>query len=172
MPMEMGEARPQARGARRLRRLQKLVALRLATALCERDPKAADALLADLERDSDTADLVPLLRAAHDPLRRLPDPTLRVLTKEDLAPLTNDELLWLHRMVRAQGRFRFSDPALVDYFSLFSFYNPVSTKTWQKLTVDKFFLKDPDKSALIYRTPTLQAILEVEKERGLEKPAL
>lgn len=151
---------------------QKLEALRLVTALRERDPKATDALLADLEKDSDTADLVPLLRAAHDPLRRLPDPTLRGLTKEDLVPLTNDELFWLHRMVRAQSRFRFSDPALVDYFSLFSFYNPVSTRTWQKLTVDKFFLKDPDKSVLVYRTPTLQAILDVEKERGLEKPAL
>jgi len=151
---------------------QKLVALRLVAGLRERDPKAADTLLADLEQDPDTADLVPLLRADHDPLRRLPDPTLRALTKADLVPLTNDDLLWLHRMVRAQGRFRFSDPALVDYFSLFSFYNPVSTKTWQKLTVDKFFLKDPDKSALSYRTSTLLAILEVEKERGLEKPAL
>lgn len=151
---------------------QKLEALRLVATLRERDPKSADALLADLEKDSDTADLVPLLRAAHDPLRKLPDLTLRGLTKEDLAPLTNDELFWLHRMVRAQSRFRFGDPALVDYFSLFSFYNPVSTRTWQKLTVDKFFLKDPDKSVLVHRTPTLQAILEVEKERGLEKPAL
>jgi hypothetical protein len=151
---------------------QKLEALRLVSALRERDPKGAERLLAELEKDSDTADLVPLLRVAFDPLRRLPDPTLKVLTKEDLEPLTNDELLWVHRMVRAQGRFRFSDQAIAAYFSLFAFYNPVTKKTWQKLTVDKFFLKDPDKSALSYRTASLQAILELERQRGLEKPAL
>jgi hypothetical protein len=150
----------------------KLEALRLMIGLRERNPAAADPLLADLERASDTADLVPLLRTAQDPLRRLPDPTLKVLTREDLTPLSSEELRWLHRMIRAQGRFRFSDPLVMDYFSLFAWYKPVSARTWQKLVTDEFFLKDPDKSALIRRTQTLQAILEVEKERGVDKPAL
>jgi hypothetical protein len=150
----------------------KLAALRLSIGLRERNPAAVDALLADLEKASDTAEVVPLLRTAQDPLRRLPDPTLKVLTREDLTPLSNEELRWLHRMIRAQGRFRFSDPLVMDYFSLFAWYKPVSGKTWQKLVTDEFFLKDPDKSALIRRTQTLQAILEVEKERGLEKPPL
>jgi hypothetical protein len=151
---------------------QKLVALRLVTALRERDQRAADALLAELENDPDTVDLVPFLRTGRDPLRRLPDPTAKLLSASELTSLTNDELLWLHRTVRAQGRFRFSDPALNEYFALFAWYTPVSNRTWQKLLVDKFFLKDPDKSALSYRTKTLEAILEVEKARGLDKPAL
>jgi hypothetical protein len=150
----------------------KLLALRLVTALRERDPRAADAVLVELEQDPDTTELVPLLRSVRDPLRRLPDPTTETLTTADLTPLTNDELLWLHRAVRAQGRFRFSDPALMEYFSLFAWYRPVSQKTWQKLLVDKFFLKDPDQSALSYRSLTLQAIVELEKVRGLAKPEL
>jgi hypothetical protein len=151
---------------------QKLVALRLVTALRERDQRAADVLLAELENDPDTVELVPFLRTGRDPLRRLPDPTAKLLSASELSSLTNDELLWLHRTVRAQGRFRFSDPALNEYFALFAWYTPVSNRTWQKLLVDKFFLKDPDKSALSYRTKTLAAILEVEKARGLDRPAL
>jgi hypothetical protein len=151
---------------------QKLVALRLLTALRERDQPSAGALLGELEKDADTAHLVPLLRSGRDPLRRLPDSTTKILTVADLAPLSNDELLWLHRALRAQGRFRFSDPALVEYFSLFAWYKPVSTKTWSKLEVDKFFLKDPDKSELVRGMKTLEAIVELEKARGLEKPGL
>jgi hypothetical protein len=151
---------------------QKLVALRMVAALRERDQRAADTLLAELEKDPDTLGLVPLLRTGQDPLRRLPDPTAKILSAAELTSLTNEELLWLHRTVRAQGRFRFSDPALNEYFALFAWYTPVSSRTWQKLVVDKFFLKDPDKSALSYRTKTLEAILEVEKARGLDKPAL
>jgi hypothetical protein len=51
-------------------------------------------------------------------------------------------------------------------------YRPVSQQTWNKLLVDKFFLKDPDQSALSYRSPTLQAIVELGKVRGLAKPEL
>jgi hypothetical protein len=151
---------------------QKLVALRLVTALRERDQRSADALLGELEKDPDTSHLVPLLRSGRDPLRRLPDPTTKILTPAELAPLSNDELLWLHRAVRALGRFRFSDPALAEYFSLFGWYKPVSTKTWSKLQVDKFFLKDPDRSELVRGMKTLEAIVELEKARGLEKPGL
>lgn len=151
---------------------QKLVALRLVIALRERDQPSADLLLRELENDPDTVPLVPLLRTGQDPLRRLPDPTVGVLTAVELARLSNEELLWLHRSVRAQGRFRFSDPALVEYFSLFAWYQPVSTKTWNKLLGDAFFLKNPDKSALIQRSKTLDAIVEAEKARSLEPPPL
>jgi hypothetical protein len=151
---------------------QTLMALRLVTALRERDQASAEALLGELENDPDTMPLVPFLTAGRDPLRRLPDPSVKTLSAADLTPLSNDDLTWLHRMVRAQSRFLFAEHALTDYFSLFDWYQPVTQKTWKKLAVDKFFLKDPDKSVLVGQNKSLEAIIAVEKERGLAKPEL
>jgi hypothetical protein len=150
----------------------KLLALRLLATLRERDQKSAGALLLDLETDPDLREVTALLRANHDPVRGLPDPSRRTLTEADLRPLRDEELAWVHRMVRAMAGFRFEDQAVADYVSLFGWYQPMPTRTWKKLLVDKFFLKDPDKAALYWPKETLKAILAIEKERGLPKPAL
>jgi hypothetical protein len=151
---------------------QKLQALRLMAGLRARDPKSAAALLDDFNTDPDLATLTPLLRANHDPMHHLPDPAMKTLTVLDLQSLKDDELLWVHRMVRAMASFRFNDQAVMDYISLFGWYQPMPAKAWQKLQVDQFFLKDPDKAALWWPRESLKAILEVEKQRGLAKPAL
>jgi hypothetical protein len=150
----------------------KLLALRLMAALRARDPRSASALLLDFATDPDLGEVTALLRVDHDPLRGLPDPSRRTLTEADLRPLKDEELAWVHRMVRAMAGFRFEDQAVQDYVSLFGWYQPMPTKPWKKLLVDKFFLKDPDKAALYWPKETLKAILAIEKERGLEKPAL
>ncbi len=58
------------------------------------------------------------------------------------------------------------------YLSLVAGYKPMPTKAWKRLQVNKFFLKDPDRAALWWPRDTLKAVLNVEKERGLAKPAL
>jgi hypothetical protein len=150
----------------------KLLTLRLMATLRARDPRSAAALLLDFETDPDLGPTTALLRADHDPLRGLPDPSRGTLTDADLRRLGDEELAWVHRIVRAMAGFRFEDQAVQDYVSLFSWYKPMPTNAWKKLVVDKFFLKDPDKAALYWPKDTLKAILAVEKERGLAKPAL
>jgi hypothetical protein len=151
---------------------QKLQALRLMHRLARRDPRSAAALLAHFDADPDLAELSPLLRANHDPLRDLPDPSIRTLTVSDLQPLKDEEILWMHRAVRAMAGFRFNDPKVMDYVALLDWYEPMPQNSWKKLQADAFFLKDPDKAALWWPRDTLKAVLEIERQRGLEKPPL
>lgn len=150
----------------------KLTALRVMATLRARDPRSADAVLIDLETDPDLSHVTPILRANYDPLRGLTGAVWKPLTEADLRPLKDDEILWIHRLLRAKAGFRFEDQATFDYFSLTSWYKPMPAKHWKKLLVDKFFLKDPDKADLYWAKDTLKAVLAIEKERGLAKPAL
>jgi hypothetical protein len=86
--------------------------------------------------------------------------------------LKDEEILWMHRAVRAMAGFRFNDPKVMDYVALLDWYEPMPQTSWKKLQADAFFLKDPDKAALWWPRDTLKAVLEIERQRGLEKPPL
>jgi hypothetical protein len=152
----------------------KLEALRSFLRLRDRDPKSAEALLVDLEKDPDVGALVPILRKGFDPLRNFEVPVWAPRTADELRKLGNDELLWVHRALWALFGFRFAEPEVNEYFALFSWYRPVPEKQWQGLLKNAFFMKDPNRSALVHQfhLPTLKALAEVEKERGLSPPAL
>jgi hypothetical protein len=151
---------------------QKLEALRMVIGLRQRDAKAVDWLVAALEKDADTAGLVPLLKSDFDPLRKLAVPRFDALTEADLRAFSDRELTWLHRLIWASAGFRFSDPYIADYFALFPWYRPIRQKEWRPLLEDPFFRKDYDRSILVAHDPTLKALKRVEKERGLAPPPL
>jgi hypothetical protein len=151
---------------------QRLEALRMVIGLRQRDPKAADLLLAALEKDAHTAELVPLLKSDFDPLRKLAVPGFDALTEADLRAFSAGELAWLHRFIWASAGFHFSDPSIADYFALFPWYRPIREKEWRPLLEDPFFRKDYDRSVLVVYDPTLKALKRVEKERGLASPPL
>jgi len=151
---------------------QKLESLRMVIGLRRRDLKAADMLLAALEKDADTAGLVPLLKSDFDPLRELAAPRVHALTEAELRSFDDRELTWLHRLIWASAGFRFSDPTIANYFALFPWYRAIREKEWRALLRDPFFQKDHDRSILVAYDVTLKALKKVETERGLAPPTL
>ena len=151
---------------------RKLEARRMVSALRQRDAKAADSLLAALEKEADTAGLLPLLKSDFDPLRKVAAARSAAFTEAELRSFSDEELTWLHRLVWAWAGFRFSDPEVASYFELFPWYRPIREKEWRPLIHDPFFLKDYDRSVLVVYDPTLKLLKRVEKERGLAPPPL
>lgn len=151
----------------------KLRALRVFLRLKGRDPQSAQALLAVLGNDPDTSEMMPILEQGRDPLKNVEHLFWPARTVDELRPLSDDDLSWLHRGFWAMGGFRFADPKFNEYFSCFDWYQPVSEKTWKKLMADSFFQKNPNKAVLVERFwKTLDAVVELEKERGLSSPEL
>ncbi|MFZ5890103.1 MAG: hypothetical protein ACOY0T_03465 [Myxococcota bacterium] len=160
---------------------RRLEAHRLFTSFSEHDPNAARALLADLKTDPDTIPLASYLETAHDPLRNLPEVAHHTLTDAELAPLTNDQIRWLHlAQWAAQGCYRFDDPALERYFSQFPWYAPIPKRAW-RIRRAQPYMKNPDAPLLRAERPavpsgatkeSLEAILRAEKARGMNPPTL
>jgi hypothetical protein len=142
------------------------------SALRRRDARAAESVIAELEKDPDTAALVPVLESDFDPLRTLPLPSLGSFDESSLRRLRDVDLAWLHRLIWAEAGFHFSDPAVADYFALWGSYRPMREKEWRKLAADPFFQKDYDRSILVRYDPSFRILKKVEKERGLSPPPL
>ena len=159
---------------------RRLEAFRWYEGLRERDAAGAAAIVTELERDPDTAWLSAHLKAARDPLWKLPDVAGNVLTDADLANLTDDGVRWLHlAQWAAQGGYRFADRAIQAYFTQFPWYCPQPQDEWARRRWR--LQKDPDASLLqmdhVARPSgaskaSLQAILRAERARGLERPSL
>lgn len=159
-------------------------AMRLYLELHERDPSSAEAVIRELQADPATLPLAVRLQSRHDPLRGLPAVngcSSTPISEVELKNLSDENLLWLHRAQwAAQGGYRFSDPAVQQYFEGFTWYAPVPKAAW-RARATKSFRDDPD-AALMKKvgnsTPAdackrnLEAIRKAERTRGLSPPSL
>jgi hypothetical protein len=160
--------------------VRRLEALRWLEGLRATDPNGAAAVLAELEREPDTAGLAAQLTTARDPLWKLPDVAGTILTDADLQNLSDEDLRFLHlAQWAAQGGYRFDDPWAAAYFAQFSWYCPIPKYAWAGRRLR--LAKDPDASLLTADRPStpagaspesLQAILRAERARGMSPPRL
>lgn len=160
--------------------VRRLEALRWYVGLGESDRNGAASVLAELDGDVDTAWLASYLRAARDPLWKLPDVAGTILTDASLRDLSDENIRWLHlAQWAAQGGYRFDDPWIASYFAQFPWYCPLPKNTWaaRRLRVSK----NPDAGLLQMDRPStpagatpesLQAILRAERARGMSPPRL
>jgi len=160
--------------------VRRLEAFRWYVGLRENDPNGAATILTELDGDSDTAWLSTYVRAARDPLWKLPDVAGSILTDASLRELSDANIRWLHlAQWAAQGGYRFDDPWIAGYFAQFPWYCPIPKNTWaaRRFRVSK----DPDAALLHMELPStpagatresLQAILRAERARGMSPPAL
>ena len=154
-------------------------AMRWYGGLRERDPEGSAVLVRELEKDPDSRLLAAFLSTTRDHLRGLPDPTRELISDKALAPLSDDELHWVHRALWGfQAGYRFRDPEVAAYFALLPGYTPMPEGRWKKLVADPRWLENPD-APLLRRTAradppnaNLETILRAEHARRLGAPHL